>query len=238
MSTLFLVTACSGVNIYSNEHEEQLARVEDAMMQCASSSADYLQLLQRQSEQLQLQGGKLDELVQANVAQEQGMSVYAPGETEVDGANCTVVGAEPSKLTIGRREQVWLEDIQLALPARVDTGAETASLDARNIVLFERNGRRWVRFEILHPDTGEVLSLERKLTRIASISQSNTSEPVRRPVIKLSISIGEIKQSAEFTLSDRSHLDYQMLVGRNILKDVMVVDVSKINTVPLVVGEQ
>ncbi len=238
MLTFFLVTACSGVNIYPNEHEEQLDRVEDAMVRCASSSAEYRQLLQRQSEQLQLQGDKLDELVQANVAQEQGVSVYVPGSTEVDGASCMVVGAAPSKLIIGRREQVWLEDLQLALPARVDTGAETASLDARNIELFERNGRRWVRFEILHPDTGEALSLERKLTRMASIIQSNTSEPERRPVIKLGISIGQIKQFAEFTLSDRSHLDYQMLVGRNILKDVMVVDVSKINTVPPVVGVQ
>jgi threonine synthase len=35
-------------------------------------------------------------------------------------------------------------------------------------------------------------------------------------------------------LSDRSHLGYQVLIGRNILKDVMVVDVSKQNIAPYV----
>ena len=135
-------------------------------------------------------------------------------------------------MIIGRQEQVWLDDLQLSLSARVDTGAETASLDARNIERFERNSKRWVRFEIVHPDSGKTLQLERRLKRTVSIIQSNTSEAERRPVIKLGITIGHIKQNAEFTLSNRSHLDYQILIGRNILKDVMIVDVSRINIAP------
>ena len=134
---------------------------------------------------------------------------------------------------VGQLEQVWLQDLQLALPARIDTGAETASLDARNIEMFERNSKNWVRFEIVHPETGEPLQLERRLKRTALILQAGSSEAERRPVIKLAITIGQISQSAEFTLSNRSHLDYQILVGRNILKDVMIVDVSKENLAPL-----
>ena len=133
---------------------------------------------------------------------------------------------------VGQREHVWLQDLQLALPARIDTGAETASLDAHNIELFERNSRNWVRFDIVHPETGEPLQLERKLKRHALILQANSSEPERRPVIKLGITIGSVSQTAEFTLSNRSHLDYQILVGRNILKDVMIVDVSQDNLAP------
>ena len=49
---------------------------------------------------------------------------------------------------------------------------------------------------------------------------------------ELGITIGHISQTAEFTLSDRSHLDYQVLVGRNILQDMMVVDVSRKNIAP------
>ncbi len=128
---------------------------------------------------------------------------------------------------------MWLPNLQLALPARIDTGAETASLDARNIELFERNGRRWVRFEIVHPQSGDLLPVERKLKRMVAIVQSNTAESERRPVIVMGITIGDIAQTAEFTLSNRSHLDYQVLVGRNILKDVMIVDVSKENIAPL-----
>jgi len=32
---------------------------------------------------------------------------------------------------------------------------------------------------------------------------------------------------AEFTLSDRSNLTYQALIGRNVLRDVMLIDVGK-----------
>ena len=122
-----------------------------------------------------------------------------------------------------------MPNLQLMLPARIDTGAETASLDARNIKIFERDGKRWVRFEILHPESGEPIELERRLKRTVSILQASAPEPERRPVIQLDITMGEINQTAEFSLSDRSHLDYQVLVGRNILQDVMVVDVSKKN---------
>ena len=54
----------------------------------------------------------------------------------------------------------------------------------------------------------------------------------------LGIVIGNIRQKAEFTLSNRSHLDYQVLVGRNILSDVMLVDVSQANIAPPEVPER
>lgn len=69
---------------------------------------------------------------------------------------------------------------------------------------------------------------------MVSIVQSNSADSERRPVIKLGITIGNVNQTAEFTLSNRSHLDFQVLVGRNILKDVMVVDVSQENIAPFV----
>lgn len=139
----------------------------------------------------------------------------------------------PEKLVVGRREKVWVEALQLALTGRVDTGAETSSLDARNITPFERDGKSWVRFDIPHPDGGDDLSLERPKVRDALIVQANSEEPDRRTVVRLGVQIGSIRQLAEFTLSDRGHLDYQMLVGRNILRDVMLVDVSGTNLVPL-----
>ncbi|GAB5412475.1 MAG: ATP-dependent zinc protease [Congregibacter sp.] len=139
---------------------------------------------------------------------------------------------QASKLIVGRYERIWVEDLQRALPARIDTGAETASLDARDITIFERDGKPWVRFEIPDPGSETPLVLERRRVREALVVQSNSSEPERRPVIELGIQIGPVRQLAEFTLSDRSHLDFQMLVGRNILQDVMLVDVSATNIVP------
>ena len=70
------------------------------------------------------------------------------------------------------------------------------------------------------------------MARVVRILQSTSEEAERRAVIELGIVLGEVRQMAEFTLSDRSHLDFQMLVGRNILKDLMVVDVGQSNIAP------
>lgn len=138
----------------------------------------------------------------------------------------------PRKLMVGRREQVWIEPLQMTLPARIDTGAETASLDARNVEEFERNGNPWVRFDIVHPENGEAINMEREVARFVRILQSSADKPERRAVIELGIVIGNIRQEAEFTLSNRSHLDFQVLVGRNILRDLMIVDVGQSNIAP------
>ena len=224
---LVLSSACNGTGPILNEHNLQVDRLESTLARCiAVEGENHQQLL----DQLTQQGEQLD----AMQAQQSSFVEHEKRRSESTAAIerpplCAAQEDVAAKLIVGRQEQVWLEDIQLALPARVDTGAETASLDAHNIELFERNGKRWVRFEILHPDSAEPLQLERRLKRIASVIQSNTSEAEKRPVIKLGIKIGHIGQSAEFTLSNRSHLDYQMLIGRNILRDVMIVDVSQIN---------
>lgn len=236
-----MLAACNGAGVFFNDDDPRMDALESSLAQCTTAQAEnqqqLLRHLQLQREQLERQEQKLDVMSEAMamamaVAQRESFDNAIAVDSVPVPVSCDAVEIAPSKLIIGRQEQVWLDDLQLALSARVDTGAETASLDARNIEMFERNSKRWVRFEILHPDTGETLQLERRLKRTVSIIQSNTSEPERRPVIKLGITIGHIKQNAEFTLSNRSHLDYQILVGRNILKDVMIVDVSKINIAP------
>lgn len=142
------------------------------------------------------------------------------------------------KQLVGEVENVLLTGLDMIIPARVDTGAVTASLDARDIQVFERNSENWVRFTIINPETDEPKELERRRVRGVRIYQAGSEDPDRRPVVELRITLGNITQTAEFTLSDRSHLEYPMLIGRNILRDVMVVDVSQSNLVPPVVPEQ
>ena len=128
------------------------------------------------------------------------------------------------KKIVGSREKVLLTDLGIAHEARIDTGATTSSLDARDVEVFERDGEQWVRFKIMNPDDDEPLELERKRVRI---TQANTEDPERRPVIEMRITIGEITQVAEFTLSNRSHLEFPVLIGRNVLRDLMLVDVGQ-----------
>ncbi|MDL2286154.1 RimK/LysX family protein [Desulfococcaceae bacterium OttesenSCG-928-F15] len=130
------------------------------------------------------------------------------------------------KKVVGGIEAVRLVPPDIVLLARVDTGAETASLDARNIRLFERDGDRWVRFDTPAPKGDKMISMEQKLSRKTRILQASADGSEQRLVIELSITIGGITQLAEFTLTNREHLTFPVLIGRNILKDIMVVDVS------------
>ena len=216
------------------QDDTRLQQVVVGIDQCLENQVAVSAQLTDQQGQLEQQNQQLSAL-RERPSEDRVLSANTSG---TGGAEvCTRSGSGAGKILVGALEQVWLSNLNLALPARVDTGAETASLDARNIELFERNGRRWVRFEILHPGTDKPLVLERKLKRMVMIVQSSTTEPERRPVIQLGITIGSVSQTAEFTLSNRSHLDYQILIGRNILQDVMVVDVSQKNIAPYVRAE-
>jgi len=143
-------------------------------------------------------------------------------------------GRYKGKLVVGEVEKFFLAVPGVVLDARIDSGATTSSLDATNIKRFERDGDNWVRFEIKHPESGEPVTLERKLIRDARIIQGNSEKADRRPVVELPFVIGDHRQSAEFTLNDRSHLTYPVLIGRNVLRDVMLIDVGReyVTTLP------
>ena len=136
------------------------------------------------------------------------------------------------KQLVGEKEHVLLNGLDIVVEARMDTGAATASLDARDIQIFERNGEDWVRFTVYNPETREPIEVERKRSRRVHIVQSGDDESQRRPVVEMRITVGKITQNAEFTLVDRSNLELPMLIGRNILRDVMLVDVSRSDIAP------
>ncbi len=230
LSTLLMVlllNACAAIPV-ENEFAQLESELRASMSECTANQAAVAQqldtqqtLLEQQQEEFKSLERKVKRVLNPARVKED------PKPAKSTDMACSPASKSASKLLVGQLEKVWLQNLELELQARIDTGAETASLDARNIEIFERDGRRWVRFEIADPGGGEALKLERKLKRMVAIIQSNSPEPERRPVIKLGITIGHISQTATFTLSNREHLDSQMLIGRNVLQDVMTVDVSK-----------
>ena len=234
IALLALLSGCVAAPVPEQRDDPRLDHLVANMDQSLANQATVNTQLTEQGRQLDAQQQQL-----AALSQNIGKAAQTPVVTDCPKvAACPPAQKTSTKQVVGQLEQIWLADLELPLTARIDTGAETSSLDARNIELFERDGKRWVRFEIINPATGKPDSLERRLKRTVGIHQSGTTEVTRRPVIKMSIVIGRINQAAEFTLSDRSHLGYQVLIGRNILKDVMVVDVSKKNNAPYVLAEK
>lgn len=137
------------------------------------------------------------------------------------------------KLLVGEIEKVRLTPPGRVFHARIDTGATTSSLDARDIESFERDGGAWVRFKVAEHEDESLHELEKPVERYVRVLQSSSEQADRRPVVKLQFQLGLIEMIDEFTLVDRKHLDYQVLIGRNILKDLMVVDVAQQFVVPL-----
>ena len=131
------------------------------------------------------------------------------------------------KVIVGEVENFYLAGPGLIYKARIDSGAETSSIDARNITRFERDGSNWVRFDVPVPGADKFVTLEKEISRRVRVIQASADEAERRVVVELQFFIGDHRQVAEFTLADRTTLTYEVLIGRNILRDVMLVDVGK-----------
>src|SRR5437868_3388755 len=74
------------------------------------------------------------------------------------------------KNVYGRNEYASLGGLDLEVAAKLDTGAKTASLSARDIKRFKRNGESWVRF-YLAIDTAHSHPIERPLARVSKIKR-------------------------------------------------------------------
>ena len=130
---------------------------------------------------------------------------------------------------IGGVEPVYFMPMKTPFAARIDTGAETSSVDADNIRAFERDGEKWVTFRLLNSQNGEAYNFEKRIIRKTSIRRAEGNET--RYVVNMDIKIdGEII-SAEFTLAKRDKFNYQGLIGRNIISGRFIVDPSVENTI-------
>ncbi|GAL32389.1 hypothetical protein JCM19240_5820 [Vibrio maritimus] len=136
------------------------------------------------------------------------------------------VKSDDGKLILGEQEYVRLMDMKVTTKARVDTGATTSSLSAVDIVPFERDGKDWVKFKMKH-DGVESKEVSMPVDRWVKVKQSSSEESDKRPVIVSVIKIGDMTSKTEFTLADRTHLKYPVLLGRSFFRDVAIVDVSR-----------
>lgn len=133
-----------------------------------------------------------------------------------------------NKVVLGQTEWVYVSAVKRNFKARVDTGATTASISATNIERFERDGEKWVHFNLESDKNTVPKIIEARIVRFVSIIQANDPEEKdSRLVVSLHVRIGGVVGETEFTLTDRTHMEYPILIGRTFLQDVAVVDVSK-----------
>ncbi len=135
------------------------------------------------------------------------------------------------KMIIGNEEEVLVEPYGIKVPARIDTGAATTSLDARNIKVAGNT----VTFNIPEKYGGTRISLPIITWKYIHTTRSRD----RRPVVEMDLCIASKRIRARVNLNDRSRMNYPMIIGRNILAGHFVVDVSRSRTaVPECCGEE
>ncbi len=147
------------------------------------------------------------------------------------------VPAAANKSVYGYLEPITLHPNKISLTAKLDTGAETASLSAINIQIYEKKGKEYVKFKVSHPQIDQTHDYNLPLVRRTNIKSrvdegSSMENNHPRPVVKMQILFDGKAYKINVNLIDRSHFTTPMLLGRNALEKIgVLVDSTTKNTI-------
>lgn len=158
-------------------------------------------------------------------------AVFAQPQQAASLAFGNEVSFPETKLVLG-----WLENIRMypggmIMRAKLDSGARSNAIHAENIDTFDgADGRRMVSFTILkdhdNPDS-ERIDLVLPIEREVNIKLRYTSVRDERPMVNLEFCIAGIRHTALFSLTERSDFLYPVLLGREFLKEHVIIDPSE-----------
>lgn len=127
--------------------------------------------------------------------------------------------AEQAQRTVaGWVETLTFAETGLALPAKLDTGAKTSALDARDVVEFSRDGEAWVRFRIGENEpTVEARVVGERRVR-SSLGRKT------RLTVGLWVCFAQERRRVLFALGEREDMNYRVILGRRALEGRVWVD--------------
>jgi hypothetical protein len=134
---------------------------------------------------------------------------------------------------VGYLEKVRVPHVDVVFRAKMDTGADTSSMNAEIIDMKKgsqtEDGKGYVIFT-LDSDGGKSSHIKRPLVRVSRIKLRGGGLQ-RRPVIKLDFCIAGVLVHEEVNLSNRENFKYDLLVGRNmIIKAGLIIDSNQTYT--------
>lgn len=143
--------------------------------------------------------------------------------------------AVDSKFIVGWIEKGRILPEHTAVKIKVDSGALTSSMHAVNIEDFKRKGKQWVRYDVpvKDADTGELVKLKFERPVFRRILVRGAGGEDRRPVVKMSICMGDRVYEEQFSLRDRGDMTYPVLIGRRTIEHIGLIDVSRTFMLPL-----
>jgi hypothetical protein len=129
-------------------------------------------------------------------------------------------------LTVGRHVMIDLPELHsYEVEAKVDTGAFRTVIHCLGWREIEENGKKFLEAKFDLNNTGE------QTIKFADFFQkefkSSFGEKEKRYCVKTTICIGKKKIKSSVSLTDRSEMRFQVLLGRKTLLRKFLVDVSK-----------
>ncbi|KGY12848.1 ATP-dependent Zn protease [Vibrio tubiashii] len=224
---LMLLSGCTLTNS-EQYHQETLAAIQASETNLTNQNTNLSLQLSNQSDYIE----SLEEQVHELEKQIVQLRAYEPKDTVDKSPSVVETKSKPTPthtIVLGEVEKVRIDAIKQSFDARVDTGAATSSLNAVDIEQFERNGKNWVRFHLSNGDQelNDTNWIEAPIVRFVKIRQSTNEKVERRAVVELWVKLGKIHEKAQFTLADRSQMSHPVLLGREFIRDIALVDVSK-----------
>jgi len=124
-------------------------------------------------------------------------------------------------------EKATLEPWGVEVKAKLDSGALTSSLDARDIETFEKNGEEWVRFRLRLEDeaSGETFTERMELPLYRDLRVRGAGGIDERPVVLMKVCLGDTVYEEQFSLRDREEMNYPLLLGRRSIGHLGLLDV-------------
>lgn len=135
------------------------------------------------------------------------------------------VAAKQEEVIAGYLEKVWIGNGDIAFEAKLDTGANSSSINAARAETFQRNKKTWVRVNLTNR-WNQSFQLERPVKKTVRIRRAGARK-TRRFIIDLKLCVAGRTAVTEFSLADRTGQSYQVLIGRKFLKERVLVDSGK-----------
>ena len=136
-----------------------------------------------------------------------------------------MVANKKPKRVVGWKENAALPDLNVKnVIAKIDTGANLASIDAADIKIVSRDKVKYVKFKVMKRNN-TVRKTSAPLEGYKRIKSSN-GDVERRPYIETTLLMDGITKKIELTLTDRGPMEYTMLIGRKALGRRWVVNPS------------
>jgi hypothetical protein len=134
-------------------------------------------------------------------------------------------------IVIGRKDRVDFPHLRLYdIDAKIDTGAYTSAINCCSIKIIEKNGEQRVRFNLLDPSHPSYNNKKFTLPIYKRRKIKNSFGQVEeRYIIKTKILLFGELFDIELSLTDRSKMEYPVLLGRKVLHNHFLVNVARTN---------